>query len=118
MRRKMLKLHRTLPSLCGLCLFNRKERKVIPPTTPLKTILRLYPYFGVVSVSAEDAFVAAEPVEARQQMYLVAQSIVGSKAAEPAFVIDVEIGEVGELQRAVEQLLRYVERRQRAVGLL
>ena len=51
-------------------------------------------------------------------MYLVAQSIVGGKTAEPAFVVDVEIGEVGELQRAVEQLLRYVERRQRAVGLL
>ena len=84
----------------------------------LKTVLRLYPYFGVVSVGAEDAFVATEPVEARQQMYLVAQRIVGGKAAEPAFVVDVEIGEVGELQRAVEQLLRYVERRQRAVGLL
>jgi len=51
-------------------------------------------------------------------MYLVAQSIVGSKATEPALVVDVEIGEVGELQRAVEQLLRYVESRQCAVGLL
>ena len=115
----MLKSHRTLSlSLRSMSFYPQRTQGQTHPKTPLKTILRLYPYFGVVSVSAEDAFVATEPVEARQQMYLVAQSIVGSKAAEPAFVVDVEIGEVGELQCAVEQLLRYVESRQRAVGLL
>ena len=63
----------------------------------LKAIFCLHPYFRVVFVRAEHAFIASKPIIPERELNEVIQRVGGSKPTKPTFMVEVEIGEVGEL---------------------
>ena len=62
-----------------------------------KVVFSLCPYFRIVLIRAEHTLASSEPVVACQEVDVVVQGIVSRETAEPALVVEVEIGEVGKL---------------------
>lgn len=67
-----------------------------------KAVFSLCPYFRIVLIRAEHTLASSEPVVACQEVDVVVQGIVSRETADYALVVEVEIGEVGKLQVAVQ----------------
>ena len=59
-----------------------------------KAVFSLCPYFRIVLIRAEHTLASSEPVVACQEVDVVVQGIVSRETAEPALVVEVEIGAV------------------------
>ena len=71
-----------------------------------KAVFSLCPYFRIVLIRAEHTLASSEPVVACQEVDVVVQGIVSRETAEPALVVEVEIGGVPASDRFNTKLLQ------------